>query len=73
MPPIPIPLGIPPPAFDSSFTVGSAIIIASVVIIKDATEAASINAVLTTLVGSIIPALNAAFTDPVLLIQGNKI
>ncbi|GAB1466445.1 hypothetical protein MASR2M54_19450 [Aliarcobacter cryaerophilus] len=32
-----------------------------------------VTSILMAIIGSIIPALNAAKTDPVLLIQGNKI
>jgi len=63
MPPIP---PIPPIGLAGAYPAGtySSTIIASVVIINEATEAASYKAVLTTLVGSMIPLSNIVTYNP---------
>jgi hypothetical protein len=63
MPPIPPPPGgMPPPA---PFFSGRSATIASVVMSRPETEAASYNAVRTTFVGSMMPALTRSLNSPV--------
>ena len=67
MPGIPPPMPPMPPISGiagADFSSGLSVIIASVVVNKAATETASIKAVLTTLVGSTIPALTKSQNFP---------